>query len=403
MSIARHHSEWLSLVEASGPFLSLPVLMGAFPQGLDAHDPEHLRSVRAAHEQWEDNQQERRPDTAIHRAWTEFVLRETLRLPEGVLLQGQRVPADLSATAAEHGETLRPDWVVVNPADTVEAGRARLLIQIVPAGQGLDKPFAERHWKASPSTRMMELLHATGVRLGLVTNGHQWMLVNAPRNETTGFISSYANLWLEEHLTLRAFRSLLSVERFFGVEDERTLEALLEQSATDQQEVTDQLGYQVRKAVEVLVQELDRIDKDRNRALLADVGVTQLYEAALTVMMRLVFLLSAEEREPLLLGDELYDQYFTRSPSCVRSCARARISRAKKCWPDVPTPGAACWRRSAGCTAASSMSLCGCPRTAGIYSTRIAFPFSKAARRARVGATLPPTLCPLITRSCCTC
>ena len=313
MSIARHHSEWLSLVEASGPFLSLPVLMQAFPQGLDAHDPEHLRNVRAAHEQWEDNQQERRPDPAIHRAWVEFVLRETLRFPEEVLLQGQRIPADLSATAAEHGETLRPDLVVINPAGASDSGKARLLIQIVPAGQGLDKPLAERHWKASPSTRMMELLHATGVRLGLVTNGHQWMLVNAPRNETTGFISWYANLWLEEHLTLRAFRSLLSVERFFGVEDERTLEALLAQSATDQQEVTDQLGYQVRKAVEVLVQELDRIDKDRNRALLAEVGVTQLYEAALTVMMRLVFLFSAEERELLLLGDELYDQHYAVS------------------------------------------------------------------------------------------
>lgn len=111
----------------------------------------------------------------------------------------------------------------------------------------------------------------------------------------------------------RALRGLLPVERFFGVEDERTVESLLAQSATDRQEVTDQLGYQVRKAVEVLVQELDRIDRDRDRALLADVGVAQLYEAALTVMMRLVFLFSAEERELLLLGEELYDQHYAVS------------------------------------------------------------------------------------------
>ena len=39
MSIARHHAEWLSLLEISGPFLSMPVLLRAFPQGLDAHDP----------------------------------------------------------------------------------------------------------------------------------------------------------------------------------------------------------------------------------------------------------------------------------------------------------------------------------------------------------------------------
>ena len=31
-SITRHHSEWLSLVEVTGPFLSLSVLVRAFPQ-----------------------------------------------------------------------------------------------------------------------------------------------------------------------------------------------------------------------------------------------------------------------------------------------------------------------------------------------------------------------------------
>ena len=34
MSTARHHAEWLSLVEVSGAFLSQPVLLRAFPQGL---------------------------------------------------------------------------------------------------------------------------------------------------------------------------------------------------------------------------------------------------------------------------------------------------------------------------------------------------------------------------------
>lgn len=37
-SIARHHAEWLSLLDIIGPFLSTPVLFDAFPQGLDAHD-----------------------------------------------------------------------------------------------------------------------------------------------------------------------------------------------------------------------------------------------------------------------------------------------------------------------------------------------------------------------------
>ncbi|MEG3954178.1 Eco57I restriction-modification methylase domain-containing protein [Microcoleus sp. herbarium2] len=315
MSTARHHAEWLSLVEASGPFLSLPVLLKVFPSGLDAHDSEHFKLLRLAYEEWQDNQLGARPEKAIHRAWVEFVLRQTLELPEEVLLEGQRIPPGLQTTVAQQGETLRPDWVIVNPQETPNAGTPRLLVQIVPAEQDLEKPLAGQRWKASPATRMMELLHAANVRLGLVTNGEHWMLVNAPRGETTGFISWYGTLWLEEHLTLRAFRSLLGVRRFFGVDDSEILETLLTQSISDQQEVTDQLGYQVRRAVEVLVQALDRIDQDRNRTLLQDISEPQLYEAALTVMMRLVFLFSAEERKliPSAGGEALYHEYYAVS------------------------------------------------------------------------------------------
>ena len=74
MSTARHHAEWLSLVEASGPFLSLPVLLKAFPTNLDAHDPEHLKMLRLAYQEWQDNQNGVKPEVAIHRAWVNFVL-----------------------------------------------------------------------------------------------------------------------------------------------------------------------------------------------------------------------------------------------------------------------------------------------------------------------------------------
>ncbi len=116
---------------------------------------------------------------------------------------------------------------------------------------------------------MMELLHATDTRLGLVTNGTDWMLVDAPKGETTGFITWDATYWVEEPLTLRAFRSLLGVHRFFSVPDAETLEAMLRESASNQQEVTDRLGYQVREAVEVIIRSLDRIDRDENGQLLS--------------------------------------------------------------------------------------------------------------------------------------
>jgi hypothetical protein len=306
MSIARHHAEWLSLLETSGPFLSMPVLLEAFPQGLDAHDAEHHRTLRFGHGEWEDN----RHQPATHAAWIKFVLAGTLDYSSDVLAERQAIPQTLQAEVPEHAELLQPDFLLHHPGDP---NKPRLLIQTYPHTQDLERPVAGLPWKASPDTRMAHLLHATGVRLGLVTNGERWMLVNAPRSETTGFASWYATLWLEEPITFRAFRSLLGVQRFFGVKDEDTPEQLLARSAANQQEVTDQLGYQVRRAVEVLIQSLDRADQDRQRELLRGIGEAELYEAALTVMMRLVFLFCAEERELLLLGDPIYDQHYAVS------------------------------------------------------------------------------------------
>ncbi len=327
---SRHHTEWLSLLEISGPFLSLPVLLNIFPQGLDDYPPEEAHSLRADYEFWQED-----PDNpAVFTAWVRLVLESGLGYTGSVLLTGQAIPAGWKAEFPEYGETLRPDWMLVEPG----AHTPRLLIQVFPPGQDLGKAVSGSRWQASAATRMMELLHAAEVRLGLATNGKQWMLVDAPRGETTGFITWTAGLWFEEPLTLRAFRSLLGVKRFFGVAANQTLESMLAESANDQQEVTDQLGLQVRHAVEILIQMIDRADQDSGGKLLGalpqealrqvprafsgilslskDVdGVSPdlLYEAALTVMMRLVFMLSAEERKLLPLDDSLYADHYAVS------------------------------------------------------------------------------------------
>lgn len=309
MSIARHHTEWLSLIPVSGPFLSLPVLMEAFSNGLEVHDSRHSRSLRQAHENWQQTTEKARNHAAAHHEWVRFVLNQTLELDDSVLAEGQDISQTLHVEIPEHREHLRPKWAVIDP----ENQKPRLLVQVYPPSQALDSYVAQSPWKASPDTRMTELLHATGVRLGLVTNGEHWLLVNAPRNQTTGYASWYATLWLEENITLRAFRSLLSAGRFFGDPDQ-TLEILLEKSAANQQEVTDQLGYQVRRAVAVLINSLDRADQDFNGELLAGVREEDLYESALTIMMRLVFLFCAEERE-LIPGKPfpVYEQNYSVS------------------------------------------------------------------------------------------
>ncbi|CAE6767622.1 hypothetical protein R70006_03793 [Paraburkholderia domus] len=89
---------------------------------------------------------------------------------------------------------------------------------------------------------MMTLLHASGIALGLVTNGEMWLLVAAELGETTTYIAWDVGLWSEEPLTWRAFVALFGVGRFFGVAEKETLPHMLEESALNQQEVTDQLG-----------------------------------------------------------------------------------------------------------------------------------------------------------------
>ena len=53
------HAELFNLIEYDGPHVSIPVLDRVFPQGLDAHDPEVSRVLRAAYDQWDDENDNR--------------------------------------------------------------------------------------------------------------------------------------------------------------------------------------------------------------------------------------------------------------------------------------------------------------------------------------------------------
>lgn len=318
-TIGKHHAEWLQLCEPSGPFLSRSVLVKRLPQGLNKHDPELFRELKLKLDEWE-QAAGTADDILGHQQWIRFVLGRVLELPAEVITEGQTLPPGLEVRNSATGESFRPEMAIVNPADAADPSgppartRPRLLLSIYRRDQKLESPVnTGGRWIASPATRMADLLHATGCELGLVTNGEHWMLVHAKVGDPSGFASWYASLWRDEKITLQSFRTLLGVRRFFAVGPEDTLAALLAESRQDQQEVTDQLGYQVRRAVEVIVHAIDRIDKDRKRELLRGVTEPELYEGALTVMMRLVFLFCAEERKLLLLGEPLYDQHYAVS------------------------------------------------------------------------------------------
>lgn len=308
------HHDWLALIEISGPFLAVPVLKEAFPQGLEELDGIKRKRLRQAYEEWREALETDDPQfPELHAAWIDEVLARGLELDEDgkadVLKRADWCAANLSAALPEHGVMLAPDLAVID-----EQRGNKPLMHIHTYGQDvdLDATLKQDGWAATPADRMVQLCRATGCRLGLVTNGERWMLVDAPVGAVTTFASWYARIWSQEPITLQAFVHLLGIRRFF-VDEAEQLPALFDRSLKYQDEVTDALGEQVRRAVEVLIQALDKADQDRDRELLRDVKEPVLYEAALTVMMRLVFLLSAEERGLLLLGDERYEANYALS------------------------------------------------------------------------------------------
>lgn len=308
------HHDWLALIEISGPFLAVPVLKEAFPQGLEELDGTKRKRLRQAYEEWREALETDDPQfDELHAAWIDEVLARGLELDEDdkgdVLKRADWCAANLNATLPEHGVMLAPDRVVIDEQRGIEP---LMLIHTYGQDVDLDATLKLDGWAATPADRMVQLCRAAGCRLGLVTNGERWMLVDAPVGAVTTFASWYARIWSQEPITLQAFVHLLSIRRFF-VDEAEQLPALFDRSLKYQDEVTDALGEQVRRAVEVLIQALDKADQDRDRELLRNVKEPELYEAALTVMMRLVFLLSAEERGLLLLGDERYEANYALS------------------------------------------------------------------------------------------
>ncbi|CDI04376.1 MAG TPA: ATP phosphoribosyltransferase regulatory subunit [Candidatus Competibacter sp.] len=306
------HHEWLSLIEISGPFLAVPVLKEVFPQGLEELDAAKRKRLRQAYDEWHEAQEKDDPRFAdLHTAWIDEVLSRGLELDEdgrGDVLKGKDWCATHSnVSLPEHGVSLSPDFAVVGNDD-----KPLMLVHAYGSDVDLDATSKLDGWASTPAERMVTLCRATGCRLGLITNGERWMLVDAPECAVTTFASWYARIWGQEPVTLQAFVHLLGIRRFFVDESER-LPALFDRSLKFQDDVTDALGEQVRRAVEVLIQALDKADQDRSRELLRGVKEAELYDAALTVMMRLVFLLSAEERGLLLLGDERYEANYALS------------------------------------------------------------------------------------------
>jgi hypothetical protein len=297
--IARAHADWLGLVETPSAFLSVPVLRRVFPHGIDQAPDDVRATVRATLSEL-DSDQGTRTD------WVRWLLREGLGLGP-VLREGQAVPETATYFVPEHGELLRPEFVVTEPNGD---RRLRLLVMTWPYGTRRDAPVPDRRWAATPLERAAALARATEVPLVMATDGDWFSIVSAPAGQATTSATWLSSIFVEERGLLDSFWALLSLRRFFGVDSHDTLEAMLAESSLAQEEVTTTLGHQVRQAVELLVHALSRANREHGGQLLENHPLDEVYAAALTMMMRLVFLLYAEERDLLPGRDPVYAESY---------------------------------------------------------------------------------------------
>lgn len=304
-SVAASHVDWLSLVETTGLFLTVPVVKRVFPNGIDPASDDLRSEVRLRIA----NPIETQAEATV---WTRWVLTDLLRLRE-VLLVGPAVPDRATHLVAEYGVHLRPEFVVTDPEAAGDDRRIRMSVLVHPRGTLRDRSVPGDRWAATPLERATVLQRATGVPLVLATDGDWFSLMASPPGGTTTSATWISSLFGEEPSLLDSFVALLGARRFFAVEEANTLPAMLAESALAQEEVTSRLGTQVRQAVELLVGALSRANRARRGELLKNVPADEVYAAALTVMMRLVFLLYAEERDLLPARDELYAESYGAS------------------------------------------------------------------------------------------
>lgn len=240
-----------------------------------------------------------------------FVLRNTWGFLETVLgwpaklvagsPAGPAVAADLTRVVPEHETLLTPDMAVLWNDVTEEGVPAQMLVSVHPSldadGRG---QFGDSEWEASPHQRLERLLRETGVGVGLLVARGTLRLVYAPRGETAGWISwPLAALGrVEGRPMLAGLKLCLGRNALFTGAPDKRLRPVLKQSREAQNEVSEKLSGQVLGALHELLRGIHQADPERVEGL-AEAESHHLYEGLLTCLMRLVFLLYAEDRDLL--------------------------------------------------------------------------------------------------------
>ena len=314
----RAHLEWLGYIQPHGLVVSPPALLkaGAFVNRQDAH----RQALLAGCTEERELAPGRQPIACI-RDFREFagtVLGWGFS-PRGYagFTEETPIPEELTLPLPDYGETLRPDFAVRERDPGSGESPWQLLVQVLAAGQEFDRPApGAGGLDASAQGRAERLLRATGVRAGVLVNGVALRLISAPHGESSGWMDfRFADLLTTAGRPLcSALHLLLSEQRLLALPRHERLTAVLADSRLYQNEVSERLAEQVLHALYELVRGFQNAHAATDGALLSEPLAAggdrnAIYRGLLTVILRLVFLLYAEERG-LLPKDETFARHY---------------------------------------------------------------------------------------------
>ncbi len=346
------HRSWLALIRPTGLVVAAPALARAGAV-LNERDIEGQHRLQEWKKKNDDPSAPSNPSRSF-RGFAESVLDWDVSA-KWYAGKGEDAAPDLPAVhLPEYDETLSADFAVREPdapepapggALTVREPLApygatagsgggpepwQLAVSVYPPDQELDKPFAgSGRLGATPNGRMERLLRETRVPAGLLFNGKRLRLVSAPRGESSGSMDFVVDEMAETagRPLLAALRLLLNQPRLLSLPKTERLPALLTESRKYQNEVSEKLAVQVLHGLYDLLRGVQAANAHRRGALLRDTvrqAPDRVYRALLTVMLRLVFLLYAEQRG--LLPD---DATFVRHYSLMALFERLRDDEAR--------------------------------------------------------------------------
>jgi N-6 DNA Methylase len=288
------NDEWLGYVQPVGLVVA-PIVLARFGLTPEIQTRVETEAVRAfISPKPEDRKTKAADQRALKDSWAFFhgVLGWRASQVAGAA-GGPPLDENLFLKVDESETEIAPDWAVANPE-----GGWQMLVRVEGPGVNPDERGALAGWEATPHQRFERLLREKQTPTGVLVTDDHLRLVYAPRGETSGWMTFPLRSLAEVggRPMLGGLKLLLSSFRLHNDAPERRLPALLKASRDAQAEVSTRLAAQVLGALHELLRGLHAADRQRIEAL-AQSDPEHLYDGLLAVLLRLVFLLYAEDRD----------------------------------------------------------------------------------------------------------